>query len=351
MKFTIKQKTFKYSTCIMVIILFFCTIFAILGIRAAIHSYNQSIVTEYRNDSIETFDAILDQAIEMGEFGATNSAKKIEQDIDLQMDQEELKTIFDQNLPSTQFDNILRSSLQKNVYTRHDGMDKNRNSIFVILNSKLIASYAHYDSATSSIRMGYGVDVYDFVSKNFYNTESAYNALNKIMNQESGYIIWQRRNPNNSNIPIVNNITINDIHSIFLDYGLDGLKSFEFLIPTYITEYGDVFGNYDDHNIENKNKDKIIIVQKLNIVDYCNYNYPNLFESFSTDHLMDNYENLMIMLNIFIILECLSIISYAILFIGYYNHTILVDDMYDQLNNKKETNKNEETIGDGENSQ
>ena len=128
-----------------------------------------------------------------------------------------------------------------------------------------------------------------------------------------------------------------DPDSFVLNYGIDALKSFEFLIPVYITEYGDVFGNYDDHTIESVNKDKIIIVQKLNIVDYINFYCPELFDISESDkQISEGYEDLMVMLNIFIVIECLSIISYAVLFIGYYNHTILIDEMSDKLNPIKE---------------
>lgn len=337
MNITKKQKTFKYSTCIMIIILFFVTIFTILGMRAVIYNYNNNITISYRENALTMFDETLDQAIEMGRFGATNSANKIQQDIKLYLNEEQLKTVFNQDLPYPEFDKVLRDSLQKNVYTRYKQINQNRNSMFVILNGKIIASYAHYDSSTQSIKMGYGIDVYEFIEKNFYNPESGYNALDKILKQDNGYIVWQRRNPNNSDIPKVSNIAISDIHDIFLNYGIDALKSFEFLIPVYITEYGDVFGNYDDHTIESMNKDKIIIVQKLNIVDYINFYCPELFDISESDkQIAENYEDLMVMLNIFIVIECLSIVSYAVLFIGYYNHTILIDEMSDKLNPIKE---------------
>ena len=85
------------------------------------------------------------------------------------------------------------------------------------------------------------------------------------------------------------------------------------------------------------NKDKIIIVQKLNIVDYINFYCPELFDISESDkQIAENYEDLMVMLNIFIVIECLSIVSYAVLFIGYYNHTILIDEMSDKLNPIKE---------------
>ena len=327
-----KQKTFKYSTCVMIVVLFFVTIFTILGMRASIYNYNNNITISHKANMVKMFDEMLDQAIELGKFGATNSANKIQQDIKLQLDEETLKNSFANNLPYPEFDQVLRSSLQKNVFTRYSQINQNRNSMFVILNGKLIASYAHYDAATQSIKMGYGADIYDFISNNFYNVESGHYALNKILNQDNGYIIWQRRDPSNSNIPKIENITISDIHNIFLNYGIDALKSFEFLIPVYITEYGDVFGNYDDHTIDAKNKDKIIIVQKLNITDYVNFYCPELFDiSEYNEQVTKDYENLMTMLNIFIIIECLSIIAYAILFVGYYNHTILIDEMSDKL--------------------
>ena len=114
-----KQKTFKYSTCIMIIILFFVTIFTILGMRAVIYNYNNNIAISYRDNILTMFDETLDQAIEMGRFGATNSANKIQQDIKLNLDEERLKTVFDQDLPYPEFDKVLRDSLQKNVYTRY----------------------------------------------------------------------------------------------------------------------------------------------------------------------------------------------------------------------------------------
>lgn len=58
------------------------------------------------------------------------------------------------------------------------------------------------------------------------------------------------------------------IKTAYNEYGLDSLKNYDILVPSYITENGDIFGtpDVDNHGFRLSNQ-KIIVVQEFNIYD------------------------------------------------------------------------------------
>ena len=330
------DKSYKLSAYIIIFALFLITISVSVGIRKGIASYGDTAYNEYVDEKLNTFDSILHGAIDLGEFGLTNSSNKLQQEIKENLDMDRLEDCLLANKRYPEFDRLLRDNLQKNVYTRYSGVDQNRNSIFVMVNGNIIASYTHDDSIFStSIYLGaFETNAEEMVQNGFYNIELSLNAIDMIKNQYKGLIIWQQDAPT-LDIPKYSRMTIETLHDILLEYGLDGLESFEILIPEYITEYGNMFGDTDIPGSNTERDNKLILVQKLNIVDYIEYHYPEFATVFDSDQLIDEYDRLTMMINIFIIIECLAMIAYACMFMVYYNHKITVDELETKIQELK----------------
>lgn len=95
------------------------------------------------------------------------------------------------------------------------------------------------------------------------------NATNKI-------IFYEPHESLNKEHIMIQSMTLSALQSVFMKEGLDGLRTYVFLSPTYITDDGDIFGTPDHDKQGFTNNHKIIVVQKFNIVDVIEKLHPNL---------------------------------------------------------------------------
>ena len=328
-----KKKSYSLVTCMSILILFIASVFVLLGMRRAVIEYRNNIYDEHVEDNLEKFDSILYSACELGQINLLRRAETISDEINRTIDLNELKNIMDNNLPCPELDEIFRKSLQTNPYIgASPTISGNRNNIFVMINGKIVADYIHDNKVYSDyedhepVVMGSSVTPEDIIENGFYNKALSLDAVDKIKKQYKGLIVWQQREPvYYDDIPMYDTFGLKELHEVFTKYGVDGLDSFDILLPVYITEYGNIFGDYDipgETTLDNNNK--IIIVQKLNLRDYIIFRFPNLF---SQDTLIvSRFNHLILMLNIFVIIECLSLIAYALSFISYYNYRITIEN-------------------------
>ena len=328
-----KKKSYSLVTCISILILFIASVFVLLGMRRAVIEYRNNVYDEHVEDNLEKFDSILYSACELGQINLLRRAETISDEINRTINLDELKNIMDNNLPCPELDEIFRKSLQTNPYIgASPTISGNRNNIFVIINGKIVADYIHDNKLYSAYKehepvvMGSSVAPEDIIENGFYNKALSLDAVDKIKKQYKGLIVWQQREPvYYDDIPMYDTFGLKELHEVFTKYGVDGLDSFDILLPVYITEYGNIFGDYDvpgETTLDNNNK--IIIVQKLNLRDYITFRFPNLF---SQDTLIvSRFNHLILMLNIFVIIECLSLIAYALSFISYYNYRITIEN-------------------------
>ena len=71
-------------------------------------------------------------------------------------------------------------------------------------------------------------------------------------------------------------ITSDNIAEYYNKYGADIFKDVDMLVPTYITNNGDIFGQNDtDQGIRYDNY-KLIVIQRINLYEQIKHNYPNL---------------------------------------------------------------------------
>lgn len=122
----------------------------------------------------------------------------------------------------------------------------------------------------------------DFVSDS-YNKILTKNAIEQLKNKSTDLIVWQYPNPHIEDMEMLDNVNIDDLYNIYLEYGLAGLKSYELLVPAYITEDGDIFGQKDMVQGLRYNNCKIIVVQRINLYDQIN----ELFRDFEDEEPMN----------------------------------------------------------------
>lgn len=143
----------------------------------------------------------------------------------------------------------------------------------------------------------------DFVNMHS-NKKIANQAMNAIKNVNYGkkIIFWEFINNMDKNHKCVEDMDIRDLIKIYHEKGIEGFKSYEILVPMYITRDGDIFGTKDVNSMGFKIKNyKIILVQRLNVFDILEpylYNieyYKNELKSIKNDTKYQQNEKIYIM--------------------------------------------------------
>lgn len=110
----------------------------------------------------------------------------------------------------------------------------------------------------------------DFIN-NHYNPKLSKLAVDAIIDMNSSknkIIFWEALGNNNPEHKIIDNMDISEIIDVYKKEGLSALKSYEILVPKYITEDGDIFGNKDTDSSGRKvDTNKIIVIQRINVFD------------------------------------------------------------------------------------
>lgn len=237
------------------------------------------------------------------------------------LDKNKILDFINNNVYYKDFYDLLVYKLQFNEI--NDSLNNNRNSVFVMVNDKVIENFSSNPDDIPYINKSNDVsfNIKDIIQSNFYNKELSLHAITKIDSQSDDLIMWQERDPCDENLSKYKyNITKEDIRDIFYNYGIDGFKSFEMLVPTYITKYGDMFGNV----VDKKDMNKLVIVQKINLYDYfTQYKFNNLYTLKTIQDISKSDKFSIILLNI------LQISIYAFIFIILVNVIIVRVDEND----------------------
>lgn len=108
-----------------------------------------------------------------------------------------------------------------------------------------------------------------------YNTilaSKAIQALQDMNTKKYDFIFWEYTPTTIKNHDRIEDMDINKLLEVFHKEGLESLKSYEILVPIYITNDGDIFGTNDLNSLGEKIKNyKIMVVQRINIYDILDY--------------------------------------------------------------------------------
>lgn len=323
---------------ILTIFLFACCIVITYGVKESLNRYYVMSIESYNDSQWNLFYSNYKSAIRLGKFGMINSSYKIQQEIKQELDMDQLKDSLTYNRYYEDFDMLLRRTLQTNVFTVNSAMDQNRNSVFVLCNGKIVSDYSHQLRGTPFIDGDFKKDndIKEYIESDFYNVDLSSHALSMIENQSEGFIVWQKEKPSNPNAKKYSRFNVNTLREIYETEGIDGFDSYTVLIPEYITEYGNIFGEFDTSQTAGRNN-KIIIVQKLNLKDYFSIFLPvNISDTNELDDLYTQYDHVKIMTYIFEIILYISILSYVVIVIFSINKII---ESSDEQNIKEDKEK------------
>ena len=186
------------------------------------------------------------------------------------------------DLASPSGDSMLASILNTHFRNEPLDVDNKNNKLFVsTVDHILWINTNSINSVDNSLTCWKDFKTYKY---NKVLADKAYNAI-KDTNSNNKYIFWQiAESPTK-----ITNMDIDSIYKIYKENGLEGLKSYEMLIPMYITDDGDIFGTSDYNPLGQKNNNyKIIIVQRINLYNAL-HEYSTEFKDLENKNaLLDN---------------------------------------------------------------
>ena len=158
------------------------------------------------------------------------------------------------------------------------------------------------------------------------NSDLASQAVNALVNMDTNKtIFWEFLPSMDEEHEMLNEMSMHDLKKVFLDEGIEGLSTYEFLSPAYITPEGDIFGTADVDNrgyrLENY---KIIVVQGFNVVDDLTSSKKDKLSKFTNTRKIIlreyEYEKTLTQITLFLILGIILLTFITV--ISVYNNEI-----------------------------
>lgn len=245
-----------------------------------------------------------------------------------------LKDSFEKRFHYDNFEKILREELSSNIFTTAPlSMDKNKNSIFVMVNGYILANYSHNIEFLSLIddSIDFGTPLRESIKQIAYNQELCSAAICTIENQGTidGLIVWQKDKPVNTEPVSVSekqtlrkSITWPVLENIFREHGLEGYDSYELLVPAYITEHGNIFGDFDTSKTAGKFNNKIIIVQRVDLKESLQKLIGTALSNLDIEEVDNRYNSIMRTVANIELLLYIGIIMFIVLTVNAMNRVI-----------------------------
>ena len=219
----------------------------------------------------------IEGVIELSTAAARNNARDVANDIvrNIQTEYPDINTLreeFDAGIyNSAKFTKLIIESIRDRYL--YD-IKSNNNDIFVINRMGVIADM--------------NVLKFNQVQRSFtdemnthYNPELGFASLENIILKKSDSLVFYEPNyPISNEHQIVKYPSMDQLRQVFYKEGLDGLKNYTFLVPVYITDDGDLFGNPDISNDGKVNMThKIIVVQRFNVYDIIKHSFASQIDT------------------------------------------------------------------------
>lgn len=264
-----------------IVVLIVCIIFYIVVSEMEnINSRVDAEKTKHEFDTIVLTKAYL-------EAESTNSlmeiTTKLRQEIIDTFDMDELESQLNKRIIPSDLSKIFSKYLKNK--TTVPGLDPQTNNIVVCMGEGVIEDFSTvYASYTDDTR------TWEFEKTHELNPELFHNSIQAILDQNTRvYYVEQYKhldadeNTDKVLYPYINQEVLEEIYD---EYGINGLKDYTFLVPVYIDEDGDIFGNMDIVNGHRVKNNKFIIIQRYSLYDYLKlHNIDTKFDNGVEDSL------------------------------------------------------------------
>lgn len=289
-------------TCIFLVIIIVYTD-TLFSLRKA----NNEVLSSFRNQKFETIAGCIDELNDQAYDSAKLVSENIEKAIKSSVNMDELKQDLDnQEQPDYYYDILERET--KNVSLNN--VKNTRNGILILNNTGVVYdnNYERMSSAPEGLERNYENErnwqynkpLFDAAIKSIFAKTKGNIAIESIsMSDYTGHY----------KIP---NASFKQLKRIYREEGLEGLESYQFFVPAYITDDGDIFGQKDVIKGVIQRNHKLVVIQEYNLYDQITAKYPELVNDASEAEILVNHEN---SLNLSYVLGSILISSYLIVMI------------------------------------
>jgi hypothetical protein len=240
-----------------------------------LNTQKERIEEQHKDQEWNEIEALLSST----NVGAKQNSKYLAQKIEVELvkeypDLDDLKKEFDTKDFTDKFYDILQSNLlQENSVP---------SSIYPVpfhttvgIRDGVIAIFSN-ESTSTRLTNPEGSKMVEWdklVSRN-PNPKLADEAIQSVLRRESSVIFLQSGKSKHGDLEKETDMSMETLEKAYKKYGMDGLRKYSLLSPSYITENGDVF-NIDDKTFMRDNPNyKIIVIQGFNIAEILDkYNY------------------------------------------------------------------------------
>lgn len=256
----------------------------------------------------------------------SNLAMQIEDQINDKFDITQLEQALDSGDKETQEElyQIFRDNIE-GVYL-DDAVKNDRNSLIVlegydtIIEDKLVEPIAReYNDEFSKETHHFN----DYYQKSF-NKPLFKSAVNKLRSHTTNQLIALE--PFNylscketKGHKMITEMTYEQLKSVYVKEGITGLRNYQFLVPIYITDTGDIFGNDDIVGGIPQDTHKFILIQTFNVYDQLLTIKPDYGDRQYINNINKRYDTILNMLYLCGIIICIVIVIMILYLFSIYN--------------------------------
>ena len=133
---------------------------------------------------------------------------------------------------------------------------------------------------------------------------------------------------------MISEMNYTNLEKIYVEEGIEGLKNYQFLVPMYITDTGDIFGQQDIEHGVRQDTHKFIVIQTFNLYDQLTSVKPDIGDDDYLARMNARYDE---MLNMLYILGTIAVIMITIIVIYSFSlYNLLLDEKHDFFNLEQE---------------
>lgn len=303
-------------------VIFLCVIFGFVLIMfnevMTRVKYEQSqAITEMRQEQFESIYLYLSELYVQGYDSSGETSIMIKDNI---LDEYSDLSILKSSLDNSIYPNPLLDIFESGVKGEYlNGVENNNNAMFIADSTGIITELDMANPIGKSTYQSWN----DLIETSA-NKKLAINAVECLLQHENDSIIgWE--DYSGENHQSIGVLDYDSLENVYLKEGLNGLKHYTFLIPTYINDSGDIFGQSDFEHSIRVGTHKFIIVQKFNIVDQLKSNYNHMVISNSDEESAILYRNTVTLnwLYCFGLFLAISIVSAGFVTASFCNKVIL----------------------------
>ena len=329
-----RHRNIKIMICMMVTILLLLVFYFFLGynITDTIKQTKEEVsdtIIENRYDRIYLY---IEELYKEGKSNVSVPKKNIENGIKENFTEKD----FEKNYKNMTFDSKLYNLIRENIQgVTLNGIKNSRNGVLVLSNYGVVEDYNYNRSRNKNPRY-FTTEMNNTYNKNLYK-----DAIDKIKNHSDGIICIEDEAPSTDKSHIkISEANYDTLKEVYLKEGLEGLSNYQFFVPLYITDTGDIFGKPDIENGERQDNYKFIIIQEFNLIDQINNNHSEIKNLDEINSIEKGFNNSIILLKLLEIFHVIITIIVVFVFIMMYNNFIFgYLNFYD--NSKRNNDKNE----------